>query len=709
MSLNNVANLFHVLKSSTQTLDRPQLESKDDFPKESVGRLVKAEVVKAQGDQALVKLDSGELIRLKTDLKLDQGMRLKLLIQQDKLAELVSVNVKQNDGLKEQLGRFTQAVSIQQNLKPKDLIGQQIKITPQPTNTTQLKAGTTLTGQVTTAVEPKTQTQNLQIQKNDFALQVPPVQDKGSQIQVKVISPTEVEVLDVKNPKELEQLKQASNNPQAQQAASAPRKVRLLTETMDKIPPFKKVVADLVPKASVTVSSKNDITNELVQKQPQIQAQQQQIHIQHVKLPSGRLVTLEVQGKALPEGTQIVLEANSNGRLNIKDLKLPVQQNSQQPTTVQASVQKTVEGQPLAPTTAETKPVPQTTNQAPVDTSKPIQTAEVIKQVTPTMTETKSAPADVKTTVEKALSPLQTEVKQQSEISPKEARIEQQKVDILEARVIGKVRQGVYELKLSTGEQVQIASDKALYKNMQLTVRTVVGGNLELMSVNQPGLNTTQNALLKLTHKLEGLDKIMQEVDKDTAQDIKKQLPSLDRDFAPKIINFAQAVASAKAEEFFGRDVMNMLRALGLEPNISQDFSNMQQASKVEADGWRSFIFPYVEDQHSNPKQGGFYWKNHTNEDDESGNKTEFLMDLHLSNLGTVQVDGYMNNKEIQINLHMTETLSETEKKDITEILHKATQSFDVYGKISFIQQPEIENRALDKLINYRNSWNIEV
>lgn len=717
MSLN-VANLFYVLKSNRGSSERPQLKSLDKFPKEVQGRLIKADVVKVQGEQALIKLEGGELIRLKTDLKLTEGLRLKLLATDDNIAELVSVNVKQNTSLKDQLQRFAQAVDIRQNLRPKDIIGQQIKLTPAPNNTQTLKAGSTLTGQITSGVEPKTQTQNIQIQQQNYGLQVPPVQDEGSQIKVKVISNTEVEILDVKTPKELTQKQEAVTQ---QQPPILPRKVKLLTDQLDKIPPYKAVVAKLLPKASVTISANNQV----VQNTQATTNQQQAIHIQHVKLPSGRLISLEVQGNPLPEGSELVLEANTKGQLQIKDVKIPAPTStSAQASTLPVSTQKFPEGQETQLINQETKAsAKQISSEAIAPQSKAVAEAVVAKQITaPTSPTTHLTVKPILPTGSNAITTAQknTEV-DAPQILP--ARITEtatelakgittdatKNIEILEAKVIAKIKPGVYSIELSKGERLTIATDKPLYPNMNLMLKSVAGGNLQLVSLSQPELTAPQNNLLQLSRNLNGLEKVLDQVDAQTSDKIKKSLPSLDRDFAPKILQFTQAVAQQNAEQVFGKEVMNLLRALGLEPQINQDFTNLQQATRLEAEGWKSFIFPYIEDNQSAPKQGGLYWKNGQNNKNSQERETEFLVELELTNLGTVHVDGYMNKREIDINLRMTEKLSDEEKREITKIVHQVSETFNIYAKVQFFDSPELKNDPLEKLINNRLTWDLKI
>ncbi len=728
MSLN-VANLFYVLKSNRGSSERPQLKSLDKFPKEVQGRLIKADVVKVQGEQALIKLEGGELIRLKTDLKLTEGLRLKLFATDDNIAELVSVNVKQNTSLKDQLQRFAQAVDIRQNLRPKDIIGQQIKLTPAPNNTQTLKAGSTLTGQITSGVEPKTQTQNIQIQQQNYGLQVPPVQDEGSQIKVKVISNTEVEILDVKTPKELTQKQETVTQ---QQPTTLPRKVKLLTDQLDKIPPYKAVVAKLLPKASITISANNQV----VQNTQATTNQQQAIHIQHVKLPSGRLISLEVQGNPLPEGSELVLEANSKGQLQIKDVKIPAPAStSAQASSLPVSTQKRSERQETQLINQETKasakqisseavaPQSKAVAEAVAPQSKAVAEAVIAKQMTaPTQPTTHLTAKPILPTDSNAITTAQksTEV-DAPQIRPakitetatelaKGITIDATKnIEILEAKVIAKIKPGVYSIELSKGERLTIATDKPLYPNMNLMLKSVAGSNLQLVSLSQPELTAPQNNLLQLSRNLNGLEKVLDQVDAQTSDKIKKSLPSLDRDFAPKILQFTQAVAQQNAEQVFGKEVMNLLRALGLEPQINQDFSNLQQATRLEAEGWKSFIFPYVEDNQSAPKQGGLYWKNGQNNKNSQERETEFLVELELTNLGTVHVDGYMNKREIDINLRMTEKLSDEEKREITKIVHQVSETFNIYAKVQFFDSPELKNDPLEKLINNRLTWDLKI
>lgn len=132
----------------------------------------------------------------------------------------------------------------------------------------------------------------------------------------------------------------------------------------------------------------------------------------------------------------------------------------------------------------------------------------------------------------------------------------------------------------------------------------------------------------------------------------------------------------------FGRDELLLLRALGRD--IGADFMQMQSLSQPTPEGWRGMLFPYLETPSSDPRQGGFFWRRQKNEDDPAKpSSTRFVVQLGLSQLGEVQLDGLLAYPELWLKLRRKTPNEPGFVEQLQGMVESALQTLGLQGGIA--------------------------
>lgn len=116
------------------------------------------------------------------------------------------------------------------------------------------------------------------------------------------------------------------------------------------------------------------------------------------------------------------------------------------------------------------------------------------------------------------------------------------------------------------------------------------------------------------------------------------------------LLPYLEALQKNDPARAFGREEMAILKAMGHD--LGADFVQMQSLHQPTPEGWRGILFPYMETPSADPQQGGFFWRRQKNEDDpEKPTSTRFVVQLGLSQLGEVQLDGLLAYPELWLKL----------------------------------------------------------
>ncbi|MBI1308822.1 MAG: hypothetical protein GC129_03040 [Proteobacteria bacterium] len=189
----------------------------------------------------------------------------------------------------------------------------------------------------------------------------------------------------------------------------------------------------------------------------------------------------------------------------------------------------------------------------------------------------------------------------------------------------------------------------------QLSAR-VEAGATSLATVLGLNLTPAAQRTLTLTHLAQqwpalsqGLQ-LLQGQSPQLAQSLMARLPQLSA-LLPGLFHFMEALRTNRPEEAFGREATTLLRAMGV--TFTGDIQHLAQLHQPAPDSpWRGMLFPYVESPAEDPRQGGFFWRREKkDENPRSSTSTRFIMQMSLSQMGEVQLDGLVAYPEIWLKL----------------------------------------------------------
>lgn len=176
------------------------------------------------------------------------------------------------------------------------------------------------------------------------------------------------------------------------------------------------------------------------------------------------------------------------------------------------------------------------------------------------------------------------------------------------------------------------------------------------------------------------------------AQSLRNTLPTPTPQLAPAALFFLAALRSGSISNWLGANTLQALQQVGqkqLAASLSSDFDKLAAQSKDMLPGdWRSVSIPirydeqisqmqfYVRQQHDQERQGN---------DQTSGKPaTRFILNLSLSRMGPVQLDGFIQKKNFDIILRTEDRLPLDMRQELMKRFAQGLDQVQMQGGISF-------------------------
>ncbi len=173
-------------------------------------------------------------------------------------------------------------------------------------------------------------------------------------------------------------------------------------------------------------------------------------------------------------------------------------------------------------------------------------------------------------------------------------------------------------------------------------------------------------------------------------------MPSSPPQFTPAVIFFLAALRIGNLKAWTGEKMIDALERAGkgdLVKRLSGDFAQASARSKEPlADGWRPFHIPVLYDENLSRLQ---FMVRQDGEDDEKGKKssgnksTRFLIDLKLSRIGDIQLDGYIRGKNLDMIVRTKEQLPAEMQQNIRQRFTHAVDMTGMNGSIRLFGRGE--------------------
>ena len=175
------------------------------------------------------------------------------------------------------------------------------------------------------------------------------------------------------------------------------------------------------------------------------------------------------------------------------------------------------------------------------------------------------------------------------------------------------------------------------------------------------------------------------------AQAFRNTIPTPTPHFVPTTLFFLAALRLGSIESWLGENTLRSLQQAGkkeLAERLGSDFGKLSSLSKETlADGWRSIPVPLLYDDQLSQMQ--FYVRRQYDQDGENkedGVKpaTRFILNLHLSRIGEMQLDGFVRKKNFDIILRTEEKLPFNMRQELMKRFAQGLDQVRMQGKISF-------------------------
>ncbi len=205
-------------------------------------------------------------------------------------------------------------------------------------------------------------------------------------------------------------------------------------------------------------------------------------------------------------------------------------------------------------------------------------------------------------------------------------------------------------------------------------------GFTPLWSTTWPALQETMDALAALGAM-------------PNAQAIKDSIPSPTPRLVPTALFFLAALRSGAVESWLGEGTLQSLRQAGkssLADRLTGDFGKISAQSKEPLSGeWRAISMPMMHDGEIGQMQ--FYIRRQNQDDtpEKDGDAraaapTRFILNLHLSRMGDMQLDGLLRKKTFDLILRSADALPESMRRELMGSFTKGLKQAEMEGGISF-------------------------
>lgn len=178
-----------------------------------------------------------------------------------------------------------------------------------------------------------------------------------------------------------------------------------------------------------------------------------------------------------------------------------------------------------------------------------------------------------------------------------------------------------------------------------------------------------------------------------TAQAIQNSIPSPTPRLVPTALFFLAALRGGAIESWLGEGTLQSLRSAGksaLADRLTGDFGKISAQSKEPVSGeWRAISMPMMHDGEIGQMQ--FYIRRQQQDDtpDEKDDMrasppTRFILNLHLSRMGDMQLDGLLRKKTFDLILRSADALPESMRREMMGSFAKGLAQAQLEGGISF-------------------------
>ena len=241
---------------------------------------------------------------------------------------------------------------------------------------------------------------------------------------------------------------------------------------------------------------------------------------------------------------------------------------------------------------------------------------------------------------------------------------------------------------------------QGVFGNLRLSPGTplifdVTGFRLASAGAIQPGAlaSSTYSNITGMTGTLTDIFTIIQSVNPQAATELASRMPQTGANFTGSTLFFIAAMTGGDAGKLLGQRIVSILEQQGrgdLVRKLGADFAVARSGlgETTPSQNWQLFYIPLMHEQEIHPVRM-FVKKDRENEEKNKKKKTDtrFIIEVSLSVLGDIQIDGFVKHKEkglqFDLMLRTLQPLMPEDEQAIFEIYNNAAQIAGFTGSLN--------------------------
>ncbi len=159
---------------------------------------------------------------------------------------------------------------------------------------------------------------------------------------------------------------------------------------------------------------------------------------------------------------------------------------------------------------------------------------------------------------------------------------------------------------------------------------------------------------------------------------------------ASTLLFFLSALSSGEIGRWLGGQAMQTLRNAGrhnLLTRLGQDFKQMSRLAASAGGDWHLYFIPLWDGDQAHQIRLFVRHGPHDEDgqdDDSEDDSTRFVLEVELSRVGDLQLDGLVRGRRFDLILRTRTAMPETMRRDITQIFNNANETTGYKGNIGF-------------------------
>jgi len=200
----------------------------------------------------------------------------------------------------------------------------------------------------------------------------------------------------------------------------------------------------------------------------------------------------------------------------------------------------------------------------------------------------------------------------------------------------------------------------------------------------------------------------LQQADPQLAQSVMRAiLPQPGPHFTSGMLFFMSALKGGDVRAWLGEPAVRALEGAGkgrLIGKLNDEFREIGRGSEAREGEWRGYFLPVHDGQHI--QQVRLFVHRHGGEDgdgtDGEAEGTRFMVDVEMTRLGPIQIDGLVREKRLDLVVRTREALPDEMRREISAIFVSAGETTGFKGGLTFQAGPKMPPPPLEQVVGHR-------